>query len=69
MAHVAKTKDELRSSGKAHLRESIRPEVQVNKSIEDDTMYKLKILGFLIISLLLMLNAMTPDRKVSGGRR
>lgn len=35
----------------------------------DDTMYKLKLLAFIIISFLMTLYAMTPARKAPGPKR
>jgi hypothetical protein len=67
-AVVAKNVDEMRNSAKIYLRESIRP-VEAQVATGNDWGYKLKVIGFLIISLLLMLNAMTPARKVTYRRK
>jgi len=63
----------MKSSTKLYLQESAK-HMESSTHIEskqgnDDIAYKIKILVFLIISVLLTLNAMTPDRKVSYRRK
>jgi hypothetical protein len=54
----------MKASGK--IRESIRPVPQVESN---DTMYKLKLLAFIIVSIFLIINAMTPSRKCTYRRK
>ena len=59
-AKVAKNADDMRASGKFNMRESIK---QIEAPKDDDTMYKLKLLAFVIVSIIMIVYAMTPARK------
>lgn len=59
----------MRSSVKIDVRSSsLRSTTEVASS-GDDTMYKLKLLGFIIFSFFMILYAMTPARKAPGPKR
>ncbi len=62
----------MKNSSKINVRQSVRlmQGSGVEKKTEEEPLaYKLKIIAFLLISFILMLNAMTPSRKAPARRR
>lgn len=76
MARVPLTVEDMKSSLKPHLVETAKHMEMRNSQLrasmavqpQSDNMYKLKLLIFIIVSIGLILFAMTPNRKAKGRR-